>query len=121
MFFIFLNLDPSYSFDILCRRPGEDSDGDYFRDSSSEASSDCEHERCLHYLREQRNQHHFTGEIPLRMDLLSLREQDNALQEGFSSDKGESGNTQGCLLFEYLAQDQPYGREPLADKASNLI
>lgn len=39
-----------------------------------------------------------------------------AFQEGFSSDEGESGSSQGCLLFEYFARDQPYCREPLADK-----
>ncbi|PSR88302.1 R-peptide like [Actinidia chinensis var. chinensis] len=54
------------------------------------------------------------------MDRLSLREQHTVLQEGFSSDEGESGNTQGCLLFQYFAQDQSYGREPLADKILDL-
>ncbi|THF95886.1 hypothetical protein TEA_024394 [Camellia sinensis var. sinensis] len=44
-------------------RPGEDSDSDHFRDSSSEGSSDSEHERCLNYLRDQRNHHHLTSEI----------------------------------------------------------
>ena len=57
----------------------------------------------------------------IRMDRSSLREQHTAPQEGFSSDEGESDNTQGCLLFEYFAHDHPYGREPLADKASKLI
>ncbi|KAA8532670.1 hypothetical protein F0562_032703 [Nyssa sinensis] len=103
---------------VKSRRTGEDSDGDSFRDSSSDGSSDCEHERgCLNYSREKRNGHH---EIPLRMDRLSLRDQHSALQEGFSSDEGESGNSQGCLLFEYLERDPPYSREPLADKISDL-
>uniref|UniRef100_A0A5B7BSL4 DUF789 family protein n=1 Tax=Davidia involucrata TaxID=16924 RepID=A0A5B7BSL4_DAVIN len=106
---------------VKSRRPGEDSDGDSFRDSCSDGSSDCEHERgCLNYSREQQNGHHLTSEIPLRMDLLSLRDQKIALQEGFSSDEGESGNSQGCLLFEYLERDPPYSREPLADKISDL-
>ncbi|KAL7240349.1 hypothetical protein ACSBR2_006074 [Camellia fascicularis] len=92
---------------VKSRQPVEDSD--YFRDSGSDGSSDSEHEKCLNYSREQRNHHHLRSEI-----------QHNALQEGFSSDEGESGNTQKCLLFEYLEQDQPYGREPLADKISDL-
>lgn len=39
------------------------------------------------------------------------------VQEGFSSDESETGNPQD-LLFEYFDQEPPYGREPLADKAS---
>ena len=100
------------------RRPGEDSDGDYFRDSCSDASSDSEHERCLNYLREQKSHHHLRSEIPFRMDRLSLKGQRNTLQEGFSSDEGESGNAEGCLMFEYLERDQPHGRVPLPEKAS---
>lgn len=104
----------------LCyRRPGEDSDNDYFRDSSSDGSSDSEQERCLN-LREQHNHHRQMSEIPRRLDGLSLREH-ATIQEGFSSDEGESGNAQGCLMFEYLERDQPYGRVPLADKASFFI
>ena len=62
--------------------------------------------------------HHLRSEIPFRMDRLSLKGQRNTLQEGFSSDEGESGNAEGCLMFEYLERDQPHGRVPLADKAS---
>uniref|UniRef100_A0A5B6YXJ2 DUF789 domain-containing protein n=1 Tax=Davidia involucrata TaxID=16924 RepID=A0A5B6YXJ2_DAVIN len=112
--------DPSKCL-VKSRQPGEDSDGDYFRDSSSDGSGDCEHERgCLNYLKEQRKGHHLTSEVPLRMDRLSLRDQHIALQEGFSSDEGESGNSQGCLLFQYLECDPPYSREPLADKITDL-
>ena len=56
------------------RRRGEDSDNEY-RDSSSDGSSDGELERGLKYTREQRNHHHLSSEIPLRMDRLSLRDQ----------------------------------------------
>ncbi|KAG5532343.1 hypothetical protein RHGRI_026841 [Rhododendron griersonianum] len=111
-------VDPSKS-SVKSRRPGEDSDGDYFRDSSSDGSSDSEQERCLN-LREQHNHHRQMSEIPRRLDGLSLREH-ATIQEGFSSDEGESGNAQGCLMFEYLERDQPYGRVPLADKASFFI
>ncbi|PSR84950.1 E3 ubiquitin-protein like [Actinidia chinensis var. chinensis] len=111
--------NPSKS-SVKSRRPGEDSDGDYFRDSCSDVSSDSEHERCLNYLSEQMSHHHLRSEIPFRMDPLSLKDHRNTLQEGFSSDEGESGNAEGCLMFEYLESDQPHGRVPLADKISNL-
>ncbi|KAA8529115.1 hypothetical protein F0562_034086 [Nyssa sinensis] len=112
--------DPSKC-SVKSRQPGEDSDGDYFRDSSSDGSSDCEHERgSLSCSREQQNSHHLTSKIPLRMDRLSLKDPHIALQEDFSSDEGESGNFRGCLLFEYLERDPPYGREPLADKIADL-
>ncbi|KAJ9163320.1 hypothetical protein P3X46_022999 [Hevea brasiliensis] len=101
------------------RRLGDDSDSD-FRDSSSDGSSDCEPERGLKGSREQWNHHHLTNDVPLRMDILSLRDQHIARQEDFSSDEGESMNSQGCLLFEYLEKDPPYSREPLADKISDL-
>ncbi|KAL3510719.1 hypothetical protein ACH5RR_030120 [Cinchona calisaya] len=98
------------------RQLGEDSDGDYFRDSCSDGSSDCEHERgCINYSRQQRNGQ--TVESPLRINQLYNQ---LSFQEGSSSDESEPGSTQGCLLFEYLERDQPYGREPLADKVSQL-
>lgn len=110
-----------YYFDVFrcIRRPGEDSDGEYYRDSSSDGSSDCELEGGLKHTREQRNRIG-ASEAALRMDRLSLRETNVASQEGFSSDDGEVGNSQGCLLFEFLEQDLPYSREPLANKASSL-
>ncbi|KAM7487663.1 hypothetical protein LguiB_025147 [Lonicera macranthoides] len=102
-------------------RPGEDSDGDSSRDSCSDGSSDCEHERVdLNYSRGQQNYYHRTSGESLRMDRLSSRHQHTALQEGFSSDEGESGNSLGSLLFEYLERDPPFSREPLADKISDL-
>ncbi|KAK7859780.1 hypothetical protein CFP56_002206 [Quercus suber] len=101
------------------RRRGEDSDNEY-RDSSSDGSSDGELERGLKYTREQRNHHHLSSEIPLRIDRLSFRDQHVALNEDFSSDEGESVNSQGRLLFEYLERDLPYSREPLADKIADL-
>nr|XP_016515563.1 PREDICTED: uncharacterized protein LOC107832260 isoform X1 [Nicotiana tabacum] len=103
------------------RRPGEESDSDYFRDSSSDGSSDSEHERrFLNYTREQRMYHSQTSESSLSIDRLSLRDRNATFQEGFSSDEGESGSSQGALLFEYLEHGQPYGCEPLADKISDL-
>ncbi|KAL3501766.1 hypothetical protein ACH5RR_036215 [Cinchona calisaya] len=106
---------------VKTRQPGEDSDGDYFRDSCSDGSSDdCEHERgCLNYSRHQRNCNDQTVDSLLRIDQLSLIDNQLPFQEGFSSDESEPGSSQACL-FEYLERDQPYGREPLADKISQL-
>ncbi|GLT58187.1 hypothetical protein SLA2020_311020 [Shorea laevis] len=101
------------------RQPLEDSDSD-FRDSSSDNSSDCELERRPNSLREQCNHHNVASEIPLKMDRLSLRDQQISHQEDFSSDEGESVNSRGHLLFEYLEYDRPFSREPLADKISDL-
>ncbi|KAJ6899243.1 hypothetical protein NC652_025655 [Populus alba x Populus x berolinensis] len=101
------------------RRLGEGSDSD-FRDSSSDGSSDYEHERGVKCSRDQLNHHHVTDDFPLRIDRLSLRDQHVAHKEDFSSDEGESVNCQGCLLFEYLERDPPYSREPLADKILDL-
>ncbi|KAG1368131.1 5-hydroxytryptamine receptor 1F [Cocos nucifera] len=99
-------------------RPGEESDGDCYKDSSSDGSSDCDNEKDLKYSRNwYRN--HLARTSMLRMDRPSLREKHATLQEGVLSDDGEAGTSQGCLLFEYLEQDSPYSREPLADKASS--
>ncbi|XP_068636423.1 uncharacterized protein [Aristolochia californica] len=98
------------------RKAGEDSDGDYCRDTSSDGSSDSELERNLQW-----NRHFMVSEATQRMDGLTLREKSLvSSQEGFSSDDGELGNSQGQLLFEYFERDQPYSREPLADKISDL-
>ncbi|XP_057447826.1 uncharacterized protein LOC130739521 [Lotus japonicus] len=104
---------------LLSRQQGEDSDSD-FRDSSSDGSSDCEPERGFKCLREHRNPVHLSDEVPHWMGRLSLRDHCPVPQDGFSSDDGESVNSQGYLLFEYLEQDPPYSREPLADKILDL-
>ncbi|KAL8157493.1 uncharacterized protein LOC141674143 isoform X1 [Apium graveolens] len=102
------------------RRPGEDSDVEYSI-SSSDGSSDYEHDRsCMSYLTEQRSYNHSTGELIQRVEGLTLRDQNNTLQEGFSSDEGEPSKAQDFLLFEYLERDPPFGRGPLADKITNL-
>ncbi|XP_023759147.1 uncharacterized protein LOC111907573 isoform X2 [Lactuca sativa] len=106
---------------IKSRQPTEDSDDNSFRDSSSDGSSDYEHERgSLHYLREKSNNHHPKNDILHRMDHLSMNDQHNVLQEGFSSDDSDSATTQSSLLFQYMEQNQPWGREPLTDKILDL-
>ncbi|XP_031122898.1 uncharacterized protein LOC116025704 [Ipomoea triloba] len=115
-----LYVDPSKSSE-KSRKPGEESDGDYFRDSSSDGSSDSEQERgCLNYSREKRSCHCQTSENSLGINRLSLRDENGTCQEGFSSDEGEPGRSQGHLVFEYLERVPPHGREPLADKISHL-
>ncbi|KAL5069129.1 hypothetical protein RYX36_020016 [Vicia faba] len=101
---------------VKSRQLGDDSDSD-FRDSSSDGSSDCEPARGY---REQRDLPHLSDDLSNLMGRLSVRNQHTLLQDGFSSDDGESINSQGYLLFEYFERDTPYGREPLADKMMDL-
>ncbi|CAO2828497.1 unnamed protein product [Amaranthus hypochondriacus] len=115
-----LYVDPSKS-PVKSRRSSEDSDGDFFsRDSSSDGSSDSEHDKGLAYSRSQRHCFRHSGDMSFEVDRLSFRDQQPVLQEGFSSDEGESEPQQGSLLFEYLEYDPPFGREPLADKIFDL-
>ncbi|XP_076956013.1 uncharacterized protein LOC143631035 isoform X1 [Bidens hawaiensis] len=94
-----LYIDPLKS-SSKSRQDSDDSDVDSFRDSSSDVSSDFD-------------------QLSQRLDQLSLNYQ-HALQEGFSSDDGESMKPQSCLSFEYLERSQPWGREPLTDKILDL-
>ncbi|KAJ6796662.1 Uncharacterized protein M6B38_219635 [Iris pallida] len=96
---------------------GEDSDGDCYRDSSSDGSSYSELDMGLKYARDW-DLNHLANTSTLGMDRLSLRENHVAFQEGFSSDDSDSGSSQSRLLFQYLERDPPYSREPLADKAN---
>ncbi|XP_047310179.1 uncharacterized protein LOC124913810 [Impatiens glandulifera] len=109
--------DPSKS-TRKSRQTIQECDSDYFRDSSSDGSSDSEHERCSNFVRDQGNCH-ING---AGMDRLTLREQQQSTHQdgGFSSDEGESWNNQEYLLFEHLERIQPYHREPLADKILDL-
>ncbi|KAM1340682.1 hypothetical protein ACFX2H_039041 [Malus domestica] len=102
------------------RQVGEDNDVDNYLDSSSDASSDYEFEKHIKVAKEQGILHHLSRDISTRMGSLSIHGEHPVLQEGFSSDDGEAGNSRGVLLFEFLEQDAPYGREPLADKISGL-
>lgn len=84
---------------LALRRPGEESDGEPYLDTSSEGSSESEADR-------------------LRERLASLGTTSHVGQEGCLSDDGEACNPAVLLVFEYLERDPPYGREPLTDKAS---
>ncbi|XP_031279696.1 uncharacterized protein LOC116138077 [Pistacia vera] len=102
------------------RQAVEDSDGEYYRDSSSDGSSDYEFEKGLKFSNVQQGPYNLINDVPSRIGSLSISDENSAMQEGFSSDDGETGSSRGRLLFEYLEQDTPYSREPLADKISDL-
>ncbi|XP_061353244.1 uncharacterized protein LOC133298022 [Gastrolobium bilobum] len=101
------------------RYTSEDSDGDYYRDSSSDGSSDSEFGKRTEPFMAQRSGQYQTGGVSFQMNRLSVQNKDNTMQEGFSSDDSETGNPQD-LLFEYFDQDPPYSREPLVDKILDL-
>lgn len=101
MIIAFHNVDSIFKLTLLLilRRLGEESDGELYMDTSSESSSECEADR--------------------------LRERGATMgttigQGGFLSDDGEACTAPLLPIFEYLERDPPYGREPLADKASYL-
>lgn len=68
----------------------------------------------------RQGRYHLTNDDPCRIGSLSISDENSTMQEGFSSDDSEVGSSRGHLLFQYLEQDTPYSREPLADKASYL-
>lgn len=103
------------------RRAGEDSDGDYYKDSSSDGSNDYEFEKGIKFSRDQRACHRPGSDVPLRMCRLSISEKRNTMQEGFSSDDSEGSNSHGHLLFEFFEHNPPHGREPLADKVGTCF
>ncbi|XP_061373821.1 uncharacterized protein LOC133316123 [Gastrolobium bilobum] len=101
------------------RYTSEDSDGDYYRDSCSEGSSDYEYGKRIERFIAHRRSQYVTGGASFQMSRLSMHDKHNTVQEGFSSDDSETGNPQD-LLFEYLEQDPPHNREPLTDKILDL-
>lgn len=100
------------------RRPGEESEAESSRETSSAGSSDCEAERRAKGVADgARNQHNHMNSNSQRMNKLSLREKSRMSS---SSDEAEVCNSSGLLVFEYLEQEQPHIRKPLADKASQI-
>ncbi|THG02140.1 hypothetical protein TEA_020172 [Camellia sinensis var. sinensis] len=100
-------------------RPGEESDAESSRETSSGGSSDCEADRRAKYVVDgSRSQQNLMNLNSQRMNRISLR--DKSLMSS-SSDEAEICNSPGMLLFEYLEQEQPYNRKPLIDKASSLL
>ncbi|GMJ14902.1 hypothetical protein HRI_005159400 [Hibiscus trionum] len=102
------------------RLAGEESETDYYKDSSSDGSSDYEIRKGLKVSREQCSRYSLTNEIPFGMCSLSVSDENSTLQESFSSDDCETGNSRDHLLFEFFEHNTPYSREALADKILDL-
>ncbi|KAJ8471237.1 hypothetical protein OPV22_025580 [Ensete ventricosum] len=97
------------------RQMSQESEGDCL-DSSSDGSDEYESEKGLNYSSEWTS----IGGSNLRMNKLYVSGKQAQKQDGSSSDDDNFGNSQGHLLFEFLEQDPPFIREPLADKISDL-
>ncbi|KAI8574795.1 hypothetical protein RHMOL_Rhmol01G0381400 [Rhododendron molle] len=101
------------------RRPGEESDVESSRETSSAGSSDCEAERRAKSVVDGSCSHQKLVNLnSQRMNRLSLREKSVVSS---SSDEAEMSSSPGTLLFEFLEHEQPYNRRPLTDKASSLL
>ncbi|KAG5567787.1 hypothetical protein RHGRI_003088 [Rhododendron griersonianum] len=101
------------------RRPGEESDVESSRETSSAGSSDCEAERRAKSVVDGSCSHQKLVNLnSQRMNGLSLREKSVMSS---SSDEAEMSSSPGTLLFEFLEHEQPYNRRPLTDKASSLL
>lgn len=87
------------------RRPGEESDADSSRETSSDGGSDCGAER---------GTNHVQGAWSLHNNMRAMAQSFNRL----SVDEGDISDPPGLLLFEYFESAPPFSREPLADKAS---
>ncbi|GAB4850840.1 hypothetical protein Ancab_030141 [Ancistrocladus abbreviatus] len=112
-----LYIDPTKPAPAI-RRPGEESDADSSRETSSDGSSDHEIERGSNFYFQGVWRHQDLTEPNIQgMKRLELR---NKPFNGSSSDDGEFCGSPGALVFEYLEHDPPYSREPLADKISLL-
>ncbi|KAH9722855.1 T15D22.8 [Citrus sinensis] len=77
------------------RQSAEDSDGEYYRDSSSDGSSDYEVEKGSKFSRVRQGRYHLTNDDPCRIGSLSISDENSTMQEGFSSDDSEVGSSRG--------------------------
>ncbi|MCD9641594.1 hypothetical protein HAX54_027825 [Datura stramonium] len=113
-----LYMDPSRP-SIKQRRPGEESDADSLKETSSDDSSEygAGASRIASKVHGSWNQQILIGSTIDGIKHLSLKK-DSFLES--SGDENEMGNSPGLLVFEYFERNQPYGREPLADKISGL-
>ncbi|KAG5522097.1 hypothetical protein RHGRI_034332 [Rhododendron griersonianum] len=93
---------------FMHRRPGEESDADSSRETSSDGGSECGAER---------GTNHAQGAWSQRNNMHAIAQSFNRL----SVDKGEISDPPGFLLFEYFDSAPPFSREPLADKASRFL
>ncbi|KAM7495827.1 hypothetical protein LguiA_020241 [Lonicera macranthoides] len=102
------------------RRPGDETDAESSRETSSGGSSDCEvvDRRTKSVLDGSRSQHNLANSNSQQLNRVSLRDKSLASS---SSDEAEISRTSpGVLMFEYLEHEQPHNRQPLTDKVSVL-
>uniref|UniRef100_A0A5B7AS83 Putative mediator of RNA polymerase II transcription subunit 15 isoform X2 n=1 Tax=Davidia involucrata TaxID=16924 RepID=A0A5B7AS83_DAVIN len=111
-----LYIDPSKPF-MRLRRPGEESDAESSRETSSDGSDECGGERGADDVQGASNLQNPISATAKSFNRHSLR---NNLLMGPSVDEGEISNPPGLLIFQYLEEDLPYSREPLADKIAVL-
>ncbi|CAK7333247.1 unnamed protein product [Dovyalis caffra] len=112
-----LYIDPSRP-SLRLRRPGEESDTESSRETSSDGSSDYGAERVAsNGVWEPLNQLNVTDTNIQSLSRLSLR---NKPLRGSSSDECEISNPPGRLIFEYMEYASPFTRQPLADQISVL-
>lgn len=112
-----LYIDPSRPSSRL-RRPGEESDAESSRETSSDGSSDTGAERRINaFVHGTWSQQNIADANIQNFSGLSLR---NKPFVGSSSEESEICNPPGQLIFEYLEHDPPFSREPLADKIGIL-
>ncbi|XP_031110958.1 uncharacterized protein LOC116015094 isoform X1 [Ipomoea triloba] len=97
-----LYIDPSKSSSCF-RRPGEENDEEPREISGG--SSNCEADRQC------------KSAADVQLNRILSRDKPGMCLSG---DEGENGKSNGQLLFEYLEQEQPHHRRPLADKIAIL-
>ncbi|XP_044501202.1 uncharacterized protein LOC123222475 isoform X2 [Mangifera indica] len=97
-------------------RPGEDSDAESSRETSSGGSSVCEAERHAKGVVDG-GPHNLLNLNYQRLNRLTLRDK---TATSSSIDETSVCNSPGSLVFEYLEQEQPRHRQPLYDKVSSL-
>lgn len=100
------------------RRPGDDSDAESSRETSSAGSSDCETEKrgrgSVDSAWMQRNLMNVNSQ---RLSRISVRDRPPLSS---SSDETEVCNYPGQLVYEYFEREQPHFRPPVYDKVTSL-
>ncbi|GKV22115.1 hypothetical protein SLEP1_g32010 [Rubroshorea leprosula] len=100
------------------RRPGEDTEAESSRETSSGGSSDCAAERqCRSGFDGAWGQLNIINSNSQRMNRLTLRDKPPVSS---SSDEAEVSKSPGMLVYEYFEQEQPHQRKPLYDKILSL-
>ncbi|CAI9780972.1 unnamed protein product [Fraxinus pennsylvanica] len=100
---------PDRLLDSLEWRPGEESDSESSRETSSAGSSDREADKRSKSIVDECRPHQNTKQL----NRLSARDK---FVKSSSSDEAEISNLPGLFLFEYLEQEQSHLRKPLIDK-----